>query len=256
MVGFGLGFGAGTGAGARSCAGAGLRRVVTEGHTVRRAGGAVWLAPALGLVLVLSGCTGGPDPGKTFTPTASEKYVPPTRSSSGDASPSAGSGAGEGEYQPATETSPAKNVPVPEYPEAAKANTEDGQKAFIEYWFKTYNYTTVTGDSSAMESVSGSECEFCTFTYEGARTMVADHGVWIVSEGARPDLKNLKKGPIQDAEHPWDVLVLDSAAHFYDGDGKSDRYPMRAENSGVVRVWLQWVRGRWILLDYARVQED
>ncbi|MGO1320301.1 MAG: DUF6318 family protein, partial [Galactobacter sp.] len=197
----------------------------------------MWLAPALGLVLVLSGCTGGPDPGKTFTPTASEKYVPPTPSSSGDASPSAGSGTGDREYQPATETSPAKNVPVPEYPEAAKANTEDGQKAFIEYWFKTYNYAFETGNAKPLEAVSGEECEFCQQAADKAAEIVRTNATWRTSDGAMPDLSTATHRGDTDGAQIWDVVIRDSKIEFWDSTGKSRKYEESPESESLGRFW-------------------
>jgi hypothetical protein len=209
----------------------------------------------LASALVLSGCSGDPLVTKTFTPTASEKYVPPSASSTeASPTPTSSSTAAAGEYQPATETSPAKNVPVPEYPQAAKANTEAGQKAFIKYWFQVFNYTTATGDGEPMKAVASKDCKFCKFTYEGARSMVIDQETWIVSEGVKPDLTKLKAGPSGDGEYPWDVPVDDASARFYDSEGESSRYVSRGCNAGLVRVWLRWEGQQWILLDYAKVE--
>ena len=47
---------------------------------------------------------------------------------------------------PATPTSPAKNVPVPELPEAAKEKTPEGAVAFTEFYVELMNYTSTTND--------------------------------------------------------------------------------------------------------------
>jgi hypothetical protein len=116
---------------------------------------AIWGICLAGVLVVsgagLVGCSGNPKITKTFTPTASESHRSET--------PQA-----VAEYQPATETSPPKNVPVPKYPEAAKAKTKAGQKAFIEYWFKTYNYAFDTGDIKPIQAVSGEDSQLCEQT--------------------------------------------------------------------------------------------
>lgn len=53
-----------------------------------------------------------------------------------------------GEYVAATDKHPAFNVPVPVMPEAAKQQTDEGAKAFVEYWVQTRNYTIQTGNTS------------------------------------------------------------------------------------------------------------
>ncbi|MGO3140349.1 MAG: DUF6318 family protein [Galactobacter sp.] len=214
----------------------------------------MWLAPALGLVLVLSGCTGGPDPGKTFTPTASEKYVPPTRSSSGDASPSAGSGAGEGEYQPATETSPAKNVPVPEYPEAAKANTEDGQKAFIEYWFKTYDYAMDTGDPSLFKAASDPDCEYCTYNIKKLKEMHQEKKAWRIGGGTTVQSESMRAGPPTEETLPWDVGIVSAGVRIYDDSGPAPDYEVGTEETVTMRVWLVRNGDSWLAWDAATVE--
>ena len=44
-------------------------------------------------------------------------------------------------------------MPVPELPEAAKAETKEGLEAFARYWFALLNYAYETGDMSGLNSI-------------------------------------------------------------------------------------------------------
>jgi hypothetical protein len=62
---------------------------------------------------------------------------------------------------PAT-ASPSPTGPVaPVLPEAAKANTSVGAKAFVRYWFEALNYASHTGDSAPLVSASTADCVAC-----------------------------------------------------------------------------------------------
>ncbi|MGO3152674.1 MAG: DUF6318 family protein [Galactobacter sp.] len=196
---------------------------------------------ALAFAVSVAGCSGSSGPDKTFTPTATEKYVPPTPTGSADASPSAGSSPSAGEYQPATETSPAKNVPVPKYPKAARANTEEGQKAFIEYWFKTYNYAFETGDTKPMATASTKACEYCSKQIKSATEMHQEKKYWRVGKGALLTDVPLRFQSTDD--YPWivDVEIYDSPARFY--SSPNVEVPNLSLKGGVrshMRVWLMF----------------
>lgn len=211
---------------------------------------------ALAFAVSVAGCSGSSEPDKTFTPTATEKYVPPTPTGGADVSSSAGSSPSAGEYQPATETSPARNVPVPKYPKAARANTEEGQKAFIEYWFKTYNYAFETGDTKPMTAVSDRECEFCQQAAGKATEIVLTNKTWRTSGGAQPNLMTAKHRGVAEETQVWDVSVLDARIEFWDSKGKSDKYKTSAETKSLGRFWLEYENSAWILRASAVVEDE
>lgn len=210
---------------------------------------------------VLSGCAAPSGVTQTFTPTVAAVHSPGTgsadtgESGSGEPStaPSASATVSDEAYEPATSTSPAKNVPVPRYPEAAKAKTKAGQKAFIKYWFQVFNYTVKTGDSSVMIKYSSASCEFCVYTAKGAKKMLQEDGVWPVGEGAAIQINSAVRHPKVEGSYPWDVPTTDAAAMFYTGRGSSSKYKPRGARIGVVRIWVQWRGGHWITRDSRKV---
>ncbi|XKH54240.1 DUF6318 family protein [Citricoccus nitrophenolicus] len=123
----------------------------------------VGLAGVVAVGLVLAGCSGAGGEGESSSaaPSATEVSTgsaSPTGTGSDSASPSSSA---SGSYEPATETSPAKNVPVPEMPEAVKEPTQEGLEAAVEFWWEADNYLKLTGDSEALERVSTVDCKLC-----------------------------------------------------------------------------------------------
>ena len=208
---------------------------------------------ALAFAVSVAGCSGSSGPDKTFTPTATEKYVPPTPTGSADASPSAGSSPSAGEYQPATETSPAKNVPVPKYPKAARANTEEGQKAFIEYWFKTYDYAMDTGDPTLFKKASDPACEYCNYNIKMLKQMHEEDKAWRVGGGTTVEAGSMKAGPETDGTLPWDVPVNAEGLHVYNATGPAPGYDGDGSLSAVMRVWLVRDNSSWQMRGAATV---
>ncbi|RZU62698.1 DUF6318 family protein [Zhihengliuella halotolerans] len=100
-------------------------------------------------LLALSACAG--DDGTTTEPSAS------TPSSS--AAPSSST---PPEPKKATPEGPAQNLVPPELPEEAEEFSEEGFKAFIEYWYEAASYGIATGDDSYVSQVSDEGCSGCT----------------------------------------------------------------------------------------------
>jgi hypothetical protein len=190
----------------------------------------------------LVGCSGNPKITKTFTPTETESH----RSASPEA---------VAEYQPATETSSAKNVPVPKYPEAAKANTRAGQKAFIEYWLKTYNYAFETGDTKPLEAVSGKDCEFCANSISDVREMHQQKGLWRVGGGVVVRGGNLTFNSTADYDYIVDVPILDRNAKFYSSPGDEVDGLSRRDTKSEVRIWLERTREGFKLTELNSINE-
>ena len=62
---------------------------------------------------------------------------------------------------PASSKGPARNLPKPILPEAAKENTKEGFEAFTQYWFDTITYGLETGDPEPLREISVPACKIC-----------------------------------------------------------------------------------------------
>ena len=53
-------------------------------------------------------------------------------------------------------------TPTPDEPEPWEEKSDEGAIAFVEHWVDTFNKSTVTGDSSALDDISSPSCVTCT----------------------------------------------------------------------------------------------
>jgi hypothetical protein len=133
--------------------------------TLRSALPALVLASAL----ALSACSGGAD---------AESQVSPTGSASASATATPTPTA-DPRPTPASSTGPARNLPKPELPAAAKENTKAGFEAFTQYWFDTATYALETGDTAPLKAVSLESCKMCASYIESGKTAKTS-GEWRV----------------------------------------------------------------------------
>ncbi|MDQ4502735.1 DUF6318 family protein [Sinomonas sp. ASV322] len=111
---------------------------------LRRAFRALLPTALLALLLPLSGCGGAPQAdGPSVSGSQGSTPTPDPRPT------------------PASSKGPARNLPRPVLPEAAKQNTKEGFAAFTQYWFDTVTYGLETGDSSALREISLPDCQMC-----------------------------------------------------------------------------------------------
>lgn len=199
--------------------------------TARRRALASAGALALALGLGLTGCTGGTD-----GPTTPSSGASGTSSAAASTSPTPT--AEPTGYQPATATSPAKNVPRPKQPQGMNDNTLEGQKKFIQYWVDLYNYAYETGDSHLMRLVSDSRCKFCQATYKNTNEAYTVDDSWKVGKGAQPNLKKLKVHDIDNGFIPIDVEIHEPTVSFYNKDGRNTKYPVDKDETSTIRFWL------------------
>ncbi|MGY3566062.1 DUF6318 family protein [Sinomonas sp. RB5] len=132
---------------------------------------------AFASALALSGCSGGADAESQGPPTAS-----PSASATATPTPSVDS-----RPTPASSTGPARNLPKPEMPAAAKENTKAGFEAFTQYWLDTVTYAYETGDSAAITAVSDPGCKVCASMKKTVDSLYAGNGwskgpKWTVSD--------------------------------------------------------------------------
>ncbi|WP_229232072.1 DUF6318 family protein [Sinomonas cyclohexanicum] len=113
-------------------------------RTLRSALSVFALASVLGLTACGSG-SAGPDAQGAASASASGTPTPTV-----DSRPT-----------PASSTGPARNLPKPELPAAARENTEAGFRAFTQYWFDTITYALETGDTEPLKAASKPDCKIC-----------------------------------------------------------------------------------------------
>ncbi|WP_428985732.1 DUF6318 family protein [Sinomonas terricola] len=117
----------------------------------------------LALALLLPACSGAP---KAEGPSASAS---PSSTPTPDPRPT-----------PASSNGPARNVPRPVLPEAAKQNTKEGFAAFTQYWFDTVTYGLETGDSGPLREISLPDCKMCA-SWITSSNNVSRTGQWQIA---------------------------------------------------------------------------
>lgn len=220
------------------------------GGSGRRAAGLRALGLGAVVLLGLSACSGTPEvPAQTSislgTPSTLASTTP---SPSASPSPSA-TASPSNAYEPATSTSPAKNVPKPVMPALAKEKSFEGQKAFIKYWLETYNYSFNTGDSNLMDRSSAKDCDFCTKSGKGARTMYTIRKTWRTQGGAILSETTFKQLPDQNGLSVVRAEVTENEAAFWTRSGPSTRYKNLSKAKNSLRFWAEYVGGRWLMVD-------
>jgi hypothetical protein len=184
------------------------------------------IAALLGLSLVMvAGCSGGgTTPGATAAPASSSASASPTESPS--ASPTS-----TAVYKPADASGKAQNVPVPELPEAAKAETKEGLEAFARYWFQLLSYGYETGDASRLDPITSANCAACehakkVFTgwHSGERWLV---GGMVSTPSVSTTFRAAPDGNYQVA-----IQVSQKALSYYNPDGSLDSADPKPEDSG------------------------
>ncbi|WP_372498017.1 DUF6318 family protein [Sinomonas terrae] len=78
---------------------------------------------------------------------------------------------------PASSRGPARNVPPPALPEAAKQNTAEGFEAFTQYWLDSVTYAFGSGDIEPLKLASSSSCQVCGRFIDQVRQL-HDEGGW------------------------------------------------------------------------------
>ncbi|WP_415856805.1 DUF6318 family protein [Sinomonas sp. G460-2] len=119
----------------------------------RRASRSAGLVAVVVFGLGLAACGSGPG---DAVPSGTSSSGPAVSSGSPSAPPTPDS-----RPTPASSRGPARNLPRPVLPEAAKQNTKEGFAAFTQYWFDTITYGLETGDSGPLREISLPDCKMC-----------------------------------------------------------------------------------------------
>ncbi|GAA1674353.1 hypothetical protein GCM10010977_27580 [Citricoccus zhacaiensis] len=206
------------------------------------------LAGVMAVGLALTGCSGDGGEGESSPATPSATAVSSESASSDGSSSASPSSSASGSYEPATETSPAKNVPVPEMPEAAKEPTEEGLEAAVEFWWETSFYLRETGDAEPMKNVSAEECAFCADQVVRL-TDIYEAGSWVVTGPAEIEMQFTKLDP----DHGGGTtafLSSESAVDLFRSNGEHVPEASGGEtedDSWVAALTFDDDRGHWVL---------
>jgi Family of unknown function (DUF6318) len=185
-------------------------------------------------LLVLTACQGPSSPAPSSSPATSQASPTP------DAS----------KPTPASSTGPARNIPVPELPEAATKETKEGLRAFADYWLSLMNYGYQTGDYAPVNKLTASGCKTCINVQKGvAETYKA--GGWFVggeltiksySDSFRPDI-NDTYGPL--------MRVSQNSRAKYDKTGKLlEKHSADTGEKNIYVLYSRFQNGAWRVADF------
>lgn len=104
------------------------------------------IAAALGVTMIMSGCTKTDEP--VEKPTTPPVTATPTPSVTTDPTPT-----------PTSEPEPILEAPDPS--QVINENTAEGAKSAVEYFFALYDYTFATLDTALWKKIGADDCEFC-----------------------------------------------------------------------------------------------
>ena len=197
-----------------------------------RACAVAWVSISL---MSATACSGGGTPPPGSPPAASQ-------SPSGPATPSA-TPTPTASYKPADATGKAQNVPVPELPEAAKAETKEGLEAFARYWFVLLNYGYETGDTSRIDAITSSQCRAC----ERAKAVISgwhEGGRWLAGGKVQTPSVSTTFKVAPDGNYQVAIQVSQQALSYYNADGTLQQAAAKPEDTGNLMLAV-FKRGAW-----------
>ncbi|MEV5053571.1 DUF6318 family protein [Arthrobacter sp. LAR12-1-1.1] len=206
-----------------------------------------WRACAVALVSIsltsVTACNGGGTPPPGSPPADSQS---PSASSTPSAAPTP-----TASYKPADATGRAQNVPVPELPEAAKAETKEGAIAFAKHWYTLLNYAYQTGEFRLMDQVTDSSCRLCAKVRPGIVEWNSE-GRWIAgglvrAKGAYTNFVKTSQGGYQVT-----TQLEQSAGTLYRADSSVEKSVPASQVLADIMI-LRFSDGRWMAMDIDRI---
>ena len=91
-------------------------------------------------------------------------------------------------FTPPPPSTASPNAATPVLPEAAKANTEAGAKAFVHYWAEVLNHALTTGDTSLLKTLSAPTCHTCAAVAKVLDSTYASGGYFQGGEWSLADM--------------------------------------------------------------------
>ena len=205
-----------------------------------RACAVAWVSISLMSVTACSG--GGTQPPGSPPPASQSPSEPVTPSAA--STPTAS-------YKPADATGRAQNVPVPELPEAAKAETKEGAVAFAKHWYTLLNYAYQTGEFRLMDEVTDPSCRLCAKVRSGIVEWNSE-GRWIAggllqAKGAYTNFVKTSRGTYQVT-----TQLEQSAGALYRADSRVEKSVPASQVLADIMI-LRFSDGRWMAMDVDRI---
>jgi len=192
---------------------------------------------SLAAALSVTSCSDGAEAEPTPTSTSTESMSSPSPSSSTSSTSSSGSST--------SSSTGTVNVPA-----AARAHTEEGAKAFAEFYLSTYSQAAVRADSSPLVSLSDTTCGGCKSLIDlingyKAKGQHADSASMVLDDSVlRADSSSNR--PVVD------VLAKDKKKRILNADGTVAKTVAGAYIN--FRLTLVWTRDGWKVNDLRVVQ--
>jgi hypothetical protein len=181
------------------------------------------LAAAAVLALALVGCS---DDGQS--PTSTTSSPPPT---------------GQTTTRASTTADPGDEPPV--LPDAAKAQTTAGAKAFVTYFVDTVNYGYLQQDPAPLEEASAKTCLVCRALVKNISYLKRQGGKQVGGEWAVTNIDSL-------ATNGQSEQVLLSTIKVQPGRSRTsadDRFKPIPASRAFYEIHVAWSGGRWLTTD-------
>ncbi|MEH0108952.1 DUF6318 family protein [Tersicoccus sp. MR15.9] len=148
---------------------------------------------------------------------------------------------------------PARNLPKPTMPAAAKQKTEAGLKAYAAYWVAALSYAYETSDSSVVRDASSKKCVDCVALYDAFDRSIPSNG-W-GSGGKITGQMQLRDGFLPDVNGRYIVLV-GLSQQPYSIFSSNGTLKARNPNVGEYILLLEtsYSGGRWEVVNYDRLK--
>lgn len=149
---------------------------------------------------------------------------------------------------PASSNGPARHLPRPQLPEAAKQNSEQGFEAFTQFWFDTITYMRETGDPVPVSEISASSCTMCERQVEKARRLY-DGGGWGI--GPQRTVKGFESAMLPGADESVTGIYrfAEASSVTYSKAGDVGIRYTGGMSDGVQAIRARFDEGKWVAFE-------
>nr|WP_281281573.1 DUF6318 family protein [Sinomonas susongensis] len=147
---------------------------------------------------------------------------------------------------PASSRGPARNVPPPVLPEAAKQDTREGFEAFTQYWFDVATYAFEAGSSTELRTISSEECKVCSAYTSDIDDVIGSGGwaqgpLWKTSDFH----SDMSRDPL--GQMVGYFILDEGASTIFDARGGVTRSRQGGNNGNAKAAYASFHDGRWTM---------